>query len=69
MGKVPSGAERIRVVQIGDLDTMPCVGDHVERTSQLGRFVLRSATMKESDVVRIRYALVREQAKESLEAG
>lgn len=62
LSKVPSGAERIRVVRIGDLDTMPCVGEHVERTSQLGRFVLRNVTTKEPDVVRIRYALVKNSA-------
>jgi len=58
MGKVPEGAEAIRIVRIGDLDIMPCVGSHVERTSELGRFVIRSATMKSDRVVRIRYALM-----------
>ena len=69
MGKVPSDAERIRVVQIGGLDTMPCVGEHVEGTGELGRFVVRSATMKEPDVVRIRYVLVKDPAGEGKEAA
>jgi len=63
MGKVPADAETIRIVEIGDLDTMPCVGGHVERTSQLGRFVVRSATMKSENVTRIRYSLTTEEAR------
>jgi len=61
MGKVPAEAEEIRIVRIGDLDVMPCVGSHVERTSELGRFVIRSTAMKSDRVVRIRYALSPEE--------
>lgn len=57
MRKVPASAESIRIVQIGDLDVIPCVGEHVERTGQLGRFLVRSATMRDERTVRIRYAL------------
>ena len=46
MGKVPDSAITIRIVQIGDLDVIPCVGTHVEHTGQIGRFVIRSADMK-----------------------
>jgi len=60
MGKVPPDAKEIRIVAIGDLDAMPCVGAHVERTGELGLFVIRSWTMKSADVVRIRYALAQE---------
>jgi len=62
MGKVPPGVEAIRIVKIGDLDTMPCIGPHVGHTRQIGRFVVRSATMKGANVVRIRYALTDEGA-------
>jgi len=57
MGKVPADAERIRIVRIGDLDVIPCVGNHAERTGQMGRFVVRSTTMRDPNHVRIRYAL------------
>ena len=57
MGKVPDSATTIRIVKIGDLDVIPCVGVHVEHTSQIGRFVIRSADMKDESTVRIRYAL------------
>ena len=57
MGKVPDSAKSIRIVQIGELDVIPCVGKHVEHTSQIGRFVIRSADMKDEKAVRIRFAL------------
>ncbi len=57
MAKVPDSATTIRIVQIGDLDVIPCVGQHVEHTSQIGRFVIRSADMKDKTTIRIRFAL------------
>ncbi len=57
MGKVPDSAMTIRIVQIGDLDVIPCVGHHVEHTNQIGRFVIRSADMKDPHTIRIRFAL------------
>lgn len=57
MGKVPDSATTIRIVRIGDLDVIPCVGQHVEHTSQIGRFVIRSADMKDEKTVRIRFSL------------
>jgi Ser-tRNA(Ala) deacylase AlaX len=44
--KVPPGAETIRVVSIGDVDATPCSGEHVARTGEIGRFVLRSWELK-----------------------
>lgn len=55
--KVPDDAEEIRVVRIGGFDETPCSGEHVDRTSQIGRFVVRSMTMKDESTVRIRYAV------------
>jgi len=57
MGKVPPSAIEIRIVKIGDLDVIPCVGDHASHTAQLGRFVIRSISMRNEHVVRIRFAL------------
>ena len=57
MGKVPDAATTIRIVQIGDLDVIPCVGKHVEHTGQIGRFVITSADMKDENTIRIRFAL------------
>jgi len=55
--KVPADAERIRIVSIGEFDRTPCSGAHVCTTRQIGRFVIRSASMKDDHTVRIRFAL------------
>ena len=36
-------SEMLRIVHIGDYDACPCVGTHVERTSQIGRFRISSS--------------------------
>ena len=55
--KVPADADAIRVVGIGAFDETPCSGKHVERTGQIGRFIVRSMDMKDEETVRIRYAI------------
>lgn len=55
--KVPEGAASIRIVHMGDLTSMPCSGDHVARTIEIGRFRAKSFTMKTDRIVRIRYKL------------
>ncbi len=62
MGKVPPDAESIRIVKIGDLDVIPCIGEHVERTSEIGQFEIRSTKMRGDDRIRIRFRL-RDRAK------
>ena len=57
LSKVPGTADPIRVVQIDDLAETACAGEHVEWTSEVGRFVLRSMTMKDDRLVRIRFGL------------
>lgn len=37
----------LRIVHIGDYDACPCVGAHVERTSEIGRFRISSARFQE----------------------
>lgn len=58
MGKVPDSATIIRIVQIGTIDVIPCVGQHVEHTRQIGRFVIKSVDMRDETTVRIRFALI-----------
>ena len=55
--KVPPGAATIRIVKIGNIDATPCSGKHVSHTNQIGRFRIKSYTMREENVVRIRFGL------------
>ncbi len=44
MARLPKDAsETVRIVHVGDYDECLCVGSHVERTSQIGRFRISSA--------------------------
>lgn len=48
LDRLPNDAsEMLRIVHIGDYDACPCVGAHVERTSQIGRFHISSARYQE----------------------
>ncbi|HHR85275.1 MAG TPA: hypothetical protein ENL23_02880, partial [Candidatus Acetothermia bacterium] len=42
---------------IGDFDSTPCSGEHVEHTAQVGRFRIKSYSMKNENVVRIRFSV------------
>ncbi len=57
LSRLPQGAdEKIRIVTIGDYDACPCIGDHVQNTSDVGTFVLGSTSFEEG-VLRIRFKL------------
>jgi len=55
--KVPEGAGSIRIVHMGDLTSMPCSGEHVAHTAEIGRFRAKSFTMRTERIVRIRYTI------------
>ncbi len=43
LSKLPENApSNIRLVRVGDYDTCACIGEHVENTSQIGRFKIIS---------------------------
>ena len=48
--------EHIRIVKIGDYDTCPCSGIHVNSTKEIGEFQIASVSF-ENGVLRIRYKL------------
>jgi misacylated tRNA(Ala) deacylase len=48
--------DNIRIVSIGDYDHCPCIGPHVESTSDIGEFQITTTTF-ENGVLRIRYKL------------
>ena len=48
MSRLPDNAsETVRIVHIGDYDECLCVGMHVERTSQIGKFRISSTRYKD----------------------
>lgn len=54
--RLPDGVENIRIVRIGDYDSCPCVGEHVDNTSEIGVFYMISHDFNDG-VLRIRYKL------------
>ncbi len=57
LSKLPEDASgELRIVRIGDYDACPCVGAHVENTSELGRFKVLSSSF-ENGICRIRWRL------------
>jgi len=57
LGKLPpeAGGE-IRIVEIGDYDTCPCIGPHVRSTGEIGLFRITSCDFLDN-TVRIRFKL------------
>ncbi len=57
LARLPQGAsEAVRVIRVGDYDACLCLGRHVERTGQIGRFVLLSSSY-ENGRLRLRFKL------------
>ena len=54
--RLPDEVETVRIVRIGDFDACPCIGEHVENTSEIGMFQMVSQSWSEG-VLRIRYRL------------
>ncbi len=49
-----SAGETIRIIKVGDYDACPCIGQHVNNTSEIGEFRIIS-TSYEDGVLRIRF--------------
>ena len=49
--------DEVRIVTVGDYDACPCIGPHVEITSEIGLFQLIS-TSNENGILRIRFKLI-----------
>jgi len=57
-GKLPPDAgNTIRIVRIGSYDACPCIGPHVTRTSEIGKFTISTADYDQG-VLRIRFKLL-----------
>ncbi len=57
LDKLPDDAsETLRIVKIGDYDACPCIGLHVENTSEIGQFKIISYDYNEG-ILRLRFKL------------
>lgn len=57
LGKLPEDSgDAIRIVKIGEFNEYPCIGEHAENTSAIGRFRIASADFNDG-VMRIRFRL------------
>ena len=50
-------SDTLRLVRVGDYDVCPCIGTHVENTSEIGRFHITSTSWKDGQF-RIVFKLV-----------
>jgi Ser-tRNA(Ala) deacylase AlaX len=58
LSKLPADAtETLRIIRVGDYDACACIGQHVENTSELGRFEIISHDF-ENGRWRVRFKLV-----------
>jgi Ser-tRNA(Ala) deacylase AlaX len=50
LDKLPEDASKtLRLVRIGDYDVCPCIGTHVNTTSDIGSFKITSTSWKDGD--------------------
>ena len=54
--RLPDGVETVRIVRIGDYDSCPCIGEHVDNTVEIGKYRMISQDFNDG-VLRIRYKL------------
>ena len=54
--KPPTGAGRVRLIEIGDIDLQPCGGTHVARTGEIGRVTVTRIEKKGAKNRRVRVA-------------
>lgn len=56
LNRLPGEVETVRIIHIGDYDSCPCIGEHVDKTTEIGVFRIISHDFNEG-VLRIRYKL------------
>lgn len=51
--------DMIRIIEIGDFDSCPCIGQHVKKTDEIGEFRIVSSSYNDG-ILRIRFKLIYE---------
>jgi len=58
LGKLPDDvSDTLRIVKIGDFDACPCIGEHVDNTSEIPQFKIISYDYNDN-ILRIRFKLI-----------
>lgn len=58
LSRLPEDAgNEVRIVTVGDYDACPCIGPHVNSSSEIGKFQLISSS-HENGILRIRFKLL-----------
>ena len=59
--RLPEGiGDKIRIIKVGDYDSCPCIGQHVNNTCEIGKFKIVSSSFNDG-VLRMRFKLLNEQ--------
>jgi len=57
LGRLPDTVnQKVRIIKIGNFDACPCIGEHVDKTSEIGRFRI-TTTSSDNGKLRIRFKL------------
>lgn len=54
--RAPAGEADVKVVKIDDYDAIPCIGEHIKSTKEVGQFKIISSDYNDG-ILRIRYKL------------
>jgi len=58
LSRLPNDSKnKIRIIEIGNFDACPCIGQHVSNTSEIGKFKIVSSDF-DGNKLRIRFKLV-----------
>jgi Ser-tRNA(Ala) deacylase AlaX len=58
LSKIPESTKQsIRIIEVGNFDACPCIGQHVNNTNEIGKFKIVSSSFNDG-VLRIRFKLL-----------
>ena len=57
MDLIPQSIRRLRVIALGEYDTVPCGGTHLRNTAEIGRLRITERRSKGKETDRVTYVL------------
>ncbi len=52
-----TAGEKLRIIYVGDYDACPCIGEHVQNTSEIGTFKIISSSFNDG-ILRLRFKVI-----------